>query len=93
MATVADTRPARINIRATQHQKDVVARAARLTHTTISEFVLGRAYKDAREVLAEQNEFRLPTKQWRAFCRALDAPPKDITSLRTLLSERGVFDG
>ena len=92
MATATQNRPARLNIRATRHQKDIVTRAASLTHTTISEFVLGRACKEAREVLAEQSEFKLPAAQWRAFCRALDAPPRDIPALRDLLSERGVFD-
>jgi len=43
-------------------------------------------------VLAEQSHFRLPDKKWREFCKALDAPPKDVPALRKLLTARGVFD-
>lgn len=93
MATTSPPRPARLNIRATQHQKEVVSRAARLTHTSISEFILRRACRDAEEVLTEQNEFRLPKQQWIALCRALDESPKASPALHELLTESGVFDG
>ena len=93
MEPAALTRPARLNIRATQQQKEVVARAARLTHTSISEFVLGRACRDAEALLAEQNDFSLSKPQWKALCRALDSPPRELPALRRLLAEKGVFDG
>jgi len=93
MGTATLKRQTRLNVRATQEQKDLITRAARMTNSTISEFVLGRAYRDAQEILAEQNDFRLPDRQWRAFNQALDAPPKRIEALRRLLIEDGVFDG
>ena len=92
MARTTDTKMTRLNIRATKHQKEVISRAARAAHTSVSEFVLHRAYEDAQEVLAEQSHFRLSAKQWRQFCEALDAPPKDLPTLRKLLKEPGVFD-
>ena len=92
MTTATLKRPARLNIRATENQKDAIARAARLTHASISDFVLTRAYRDAQEILAEQNDFRLSKRQWQAFNEALDAPPKAIPALRRLLAEPGVFD-
>ena len=92
MATTTDTKMTRLNIRATRHQKEVISRAARVAHTSVSEFVLHRAYEDAQEVLAEQSHFRLSAKQWRQFCEALDAPPKDLPTLRRPLKEPGVFD-
>ncbi len=92
MSTVSENRPVRLNIRVSQHQKDVIARAADVLNTTVSNFVLQRAYSEAQSVLAEQSYFRLPDKKWREFCRALDAPPKDISELRKLLTEPGVFD-
>jgi uncharacterized protein (DUF1778 family) len=83
----------RLNIRATRHQKEVIAKAAKVSNTTVSTFVLRHAYEDAQSILAEQARFRLPKRQWKAFCEALDAPPKDLPALRKLLKSKGVLDG
>jgi predicted DNA-binding antitoxin AbrB/MazE fold protein len=40
----------------------------------------------------DQVHFALPPERWRAFCEALDAPPRDIPALRKLLTEEGLFD-
>ncbi len=93
MSTTPEAKAARLNIRVSEHEKEVLARAAEATSTTLSQFVLQKAYAEAQSLLAEQTRFRLPQKQWRKFCAALDAPPKDIVELRKLLSEPGVFDG
>lgn len=91
MSTVS-SKPTRLNIRVSEHEKDVIARAAGALNTTVSNFVLQKAYAEAQAVLADQSQFRLPDKQWRKFCKALDAPPQDIPALRELLTEPGVFD-
>jgi uncharacterized protein (DUF1778 family) len=83
----------RLNIRASRHQKAVIAKAAKASNTTVSTFVLRHAYKDAQSILADQSRFRLPPKRWQAFCEALEAPPKDLRALRALLKSKGVFDG
>lgn len=93
MSTAPETKPARLNIRVSQHEKEVLAQAARVSNTSLSSFVLQKAYAEAQSVLAEQNQFPLPAEQWRKFIRALDAPTKDIPQLRKLLAEPGVFDG
>jgi uncharacterized protein (DUF1778 family) len=93
MPTIRKSKPARLNIRVSQHEKDVIAKAAAALNTSISGFVLQHTYSEAQSLLAEQGQIRLPDKKWRAFCKALDAPPKDIPALRKLLSEPGVFDG
>ena len=82
----------RLNIRVSEHEKDVITRAAGTLDTTVSSFVLQKAYAEAQAVLADQSHFRLPDMKWREFCKALDAPPKDIPALRKLLTEPGVFD-
>jgi hypothetical protein len=40
-----------------------------------------------------QVQLRLPEKDWKKFCDALDSPPKTIPALRQLLTTRGPFDG
>ena len=92
MPTTSGNKPTRLNIRVSEHEKDVITKAAVRLNTTVSNFVLQRAYAEAQAVLADQSQFRLPDKQWREFCKALDAPPKDIPALRNLLTKPGVFD-
>ncbi len=92
MSTTSKDKPTRLNIRVSEHEKDVITRAADKVKTTVSNFVLQKAYAEAQAVLAEQNQFRLPEKKWQEFCKALDAPPKDIPALRKLLIKPGVFD-
>ncbi len=82
----------RFSIRVSARQKEVIATAARLKQTTISDFVLEQAYQAARQIVADQTHFVLSRKEWKAFCAALDAPPKSIPALRRLLTEPSVFD-
>lgn len=92
MSSASESKPARLNIRVSEHEKDVLTRAAEALRTTVSKFVLQRTYAEAQTVLAEQNHFQLSQRQWKQFCRALDVPPKDLTALRKLLTQPGVFD-
>ncbi len=93
MTTATLKKDTRLNIRATEEQKSSIALAARMTRSSISDFVIARAYRDAQEILAEQNDFRLTERQWQEFNEALDAPPRSIVALRRLLTRKGIFDG
>lgn len=91
--TSAPQKDLRFSIRASQAQKNVIAEAARLKQITMTDFVLEQALLAAQQVVAEQTHFTLPPKEWKAFCAALDAPPKAVPALRRLLTTPGVFDG
>ena len=54
-------------------------------------FVSQASLDAAQAILADQNEFRLPTDQWEEFCSRLDEPPKVIPALRRLFDEQGSF--
>lgn len=82
----------RFSIRASAGQKKLIAQAARIKETTMSEFVLEQSLMAAQQVLADQALFTLSKKQWEAFCAALDAKPRSIPALRRLLTRPGVFD-
>ncbi|PYP82331.1 MAG: DUF1778 domain-containing protein [Blastocatellia bacterium AA13] len=87
----------RINIRASERQKSVLRRAAKLRRTTMSDFVLENAVKAAEDVIAQQKladrtHFALTKPQWEAFCAALDAPSRPKDALKRLMTERGMFD-
>lgn len=72
--------------------KDVIARAAKLKQTTMTNFMVEHAFNAAQQILADQTHFYLSPEKWDEFCAALDAPPRDLPELRRLLSQPGVFD-
>jgi uncharacterized protein (DUF1778 family) len=82
----------RFSIRASATEKKIIAEAARIKDTTISDFVLEQSLTAARHVIADQVQFRLPKKQWKQFCDLLDAPPKTISAVRKLLTKPDLFD-
>jgi uncharacterized protein (DUF1778 family) len=73
-------------------QKEVIARAAELKQTTLTNFMVEQAFTAAQLILADQVHFALSPKKWDEFCAVLDAPPKDLPRLRKLLTEPSVFD-
>ena len=83
----------KLQLRLRKEQKEVIVEAARLRQTTVSNFMLENAYAAAQQVLADQVHFALSPERWRAFCKALDSPPRKIPALKKLLTEPGVFDG
>src|SRR5579859_7292391 len=83
----------KVQLRLRPAQKALIAQAAALRQTTLSNFVLEHACQAAQQVVADQVHFVLPAGRWKAFCAALDAPPRKIPALKKLLTEEGVFDG
>jgi len=82
----------KVQLRLRPAQKELIAQAARIKQTTLSNFMVERAYSAAQEVLADQVHFALSPERWDAFCAALDEPPKEIPALRKLLRKPGIFD-
>jgi uncharacterized protein (DUF1778 family) len=93
MRKASTQKASRFSIRASATQKRVIAEAASIKETTISDFVLEQSLTAAQQVIADQVQFRLPKKQWEEFYEALDAPPKPSAALRKLLTKPGLFDG
>ena len=92
MRKPSQQKASRFSIRASVTQKRIIAEAARIKDTTISDFVLEQSLTAAQNVIADQVQFKLHKKQWKEFCDALDAPPKTISALRRLLNMPGLFD-
>lgn len=82
----------KVQLRMRPLQKDVIARAAELKQTTVTNFMVDQAFRAAQQILADQTHFYLSPGKWDEFCAALDAPPKDLPALRRLLTEPSVFD-
>ncbi len=88
-----EAKETRISVRVKPAQKAVIARAARLRHTTLTDFVVDNAFQVASQLVAEETQFQMTPKQFRQFCRALDAPPaKNLKAMQRLLNEPSVLD-
>jgi len=86
-------RDTKVQLRMRPLQKEVIARAAHLKQTTLTNFMVEQAFQAAQQILADQVHFYLSDEKWDEFCAALDAPPKDLPRLRKLLTRPSVFDG
>ncbi len=82
----------KVQLRMRPLQKDVIARAAELKQTTLTNFMVEQAFHSAQQILADQTHFYLSPERWAEFCAALDAPPKKKPKLKKLLAEPSVFD-
>lgn len=90
---VTETRKqTRLSIRATPESKKLLERAAKKENKNLSDFVLENAISAAEAIVADDANFSLDKKRWKKFISALDASPRNIPSLRKLLTEPGVFD-
>lgn len=87
----ASTRAERIEIRATAELKIALEQAARLQDQSLSAFVLSASRDAAARVLGDQTRFMLTTTQMSALNKALDAPARELPSLKRLFAKPSVF--
>lgn len=92
MQNESSLKETKVQLRMRPLQKDVIARAAELKQTTITNFMVEQAFSAAQQILANQTHFYLSPEKWDDFCAALDAPPRKKPRLKRLLTEPGVFD-
>jgi uncharacterized protein (DUF1778 family) len=88
----AQLKETKVQLRMRPLQKEVIARAANIKQTTLTNFMVEHAFQAAQQILADQVHFYLSPEKWNEFCAALDAPPKELPALRKLLTKPGVFD-
>ncbi len=63
-----------IEFRVTPQTKAFLAAAASARHTSMSEFVLSSAVREAENALADQRVFQVSDENWSAFMDILNAP-------------------
>jgi uncharacterized protein (DUF1778 family) len=88
----AETRKEKLDLRITPSAKRILQTAAVAANRTVSEFVLESALSRAAETLPDRQRFGLDEKTWRAFQKALAAPPRSAPRLARLMSEPSVFE-
>lgn len=91
--TERSQRDARLNIRTSAHQQQLIRSAAAALEKSVTDFVLDSATANAERVLADRRWFVLSEEQWADFEALLDAPVGPAPKLAALLNEPTVFDG
>lgn len=71
----------RLDIRLPPDQKQVLARAARLTGVKLSQFILAPALEHAREVIAAAERLTVTEKAYEDVLDALANPPQPTAAL------------
>lgn len=86
---------ARISIRTDAQRKRIIARAAELMNTNVTQFILDRVVPDAEWIVAEKESQKifLGADDWAELCKRLDAASKDLPNMRGLLDRPSRFVG
>jgi uncharacterized protein (DUF1778 family) len=77
----------RIDLRTSREVKELIQRAAELLGTSMSAFIIYRAYDAAREVIAQQEGLVLSDRERDQFLELLERPPRPNRALRQLLGD------
>lgn len=84
----SETRTAPINLRALDSQRNLIDKAATLLGKNRSDFMLEAACREAENILLDQRLLMLNEADFDTFTALLDAPVKDNSSLRKLMSHK-----
>ena len=76
----------RIDIRIDEGKKRVIAKAAELNGQNLSQYIMSVVWPDAESRVNEDTRIKLSSRDWKQFCERLDAPARDLPSLRKLLN-------
>jgi uncharacterized protein (DUF1778 family) len=74
-----ETKTERVEVRLTQATKSLLAHAAHLRHTTVSEFLISSAVRAAEDVLVAPRVFEIGTDRgWKTLADLLDPSPDAV---------------
>ena len=90
--TERNQRDARLSLRASAQQQQLIRNAAVALDKSVTEFVLDSATANAEKVLADRRWFSLDEEAWTEFQALLDSPVHSMPKLKALLTEPTVFD-
>lgn len=88
----ANAKSMQLNMRVNPAQRDVIARAAKLRHKSLTEFVIEAATEAAEDVLLNQRIFVANEDQIEDFLRVMDSPVSENPLLRDTLGKPAPWD-
>jgi uncharacterized protein (DUF1778 family) len=71
-----DSKSERLEVRLTPAARALLAQAAHLRHTTVTEFVLSSAVREAEDVVAMPKALLADEAAWARLAALLEAPPR-----------------
>lgn len=86
-ATADKTKQERIDLRTTAAIKDRLTRAAEITGTTISAFLISTALERANRVITEEQTITLSQRDWERLMALLENPPPPNAALKKAMRE------
>ncbi len=81
----AASRPVRIEARVPHEVYETLCRAAELTGTTVNQFLVQAALKEARSVIEREDVIRLSARDWNWLLDLMESPPKPNAKLKAAL--------
>ncbi len=87
MATLVHKKTARIEIRLTEEEKDIIMRAAKALGQDISSFFLGQMLPKAKETIMFDEAWMKNEESVADLIRIITAEPKEVPKLRELLTK------
>ena len=85
MTLATSNRDSSISLRMRGDQKAIIDRAAEVTGTSRTEFMLRASVREAQDALLDQRVFMLDAQEYDEFVAALDAPAKENVALQKLM--------
>lgn len=80
------TRSARLGLRATAEQEQVLRRAADIAHKSLTDFILDSACQAAEQTLLDQRLFLISGERYQSWLDLLDRPEADNPGLVDLFT-------
>lgn len=81
-----------INMKANPEVRNLIDRAAKISHRNRTEFVLDAAVKMAEDVILDQQLITIDEKAYDKFVALLDAPPAKNPRLQLLMEKKAPWE-
>lgn len=82
---------ARVSVRVTSDERDILEAAAKQAHTNLSDFIRRKAVEAAEMEVLDGRVVMLPAVDWKEFEEWAKSPPKSLPGLRGLAASRPVW--
>jgi uncharacterized protein (DUF1778 family) len=84
-------RSSRLSLRTTPEERELIDRAAEVSGSDLTAFVISSTIAAARRVLADRDRFDLDAKALAAWERINARPPRNLPGLRRLMARPSPF--
>ena len=91
MSNKDQPKSSRIALRVTPAEKRLLQDAARVSHKSVTAFLLDAGIEAANPLHADQLRFTLPPNEWEEFQAMLEQPVQCLPALVKLLREPGLL--